>query len=65
MIKRETNDMVRLCCSKKGCPTIKDIGEGLVEITDDDGNKIIVKKKEAELISDGVKTLNGQKLILG
>lgn len=65
MIKRIDNDTVKLCCSKKGCPTVKDLGNGLIEITDDDGNKIVVKKEEAALISDGVKTLDGQQIILG
>lgn len=65
MIKRESNNTVRLCCGKKGCPTVTDLGNGLVEITDDNGNKIVVKAEEAALISDGVKTLNGEKLILG
>lgn len=65
MIIRENNNTVRLCCGKKGCPTVTDLGNGLVEITDDNGNKIVVKAEEAALISDGVKTLNGEKLILG
>jgi hypothetical protein len=65
MIKRESANTVRLCCGKKGCPTVTDLGNGLVEITDDNGNKIVVKQEEAALISDGVKTLNGEKLILG
>jgi hypothetical protein len=38
---------------------------GNVEITDDDGNKIIIKKDEAKLISDGVRTLNNESLLLG
>jgi hypothetical protein len=65
MIIRENKNTVKLCCGKKGCPTVTDLGNGLVEITDDDGNKIVVKSEEAALISDGVKTLNGEKLILG
>jgi hypothetical protein len=65
MIIRESNNTVRLCCGKKGCPTVTDLGNGLVEITDDNGNKIVVKQEEAALISDGVKTLTGEKLILG
>jgi hypothetical protein len=65
MIKRENKNTVRLCCGKKGCPTVTDLGNGFVEITDDNGNKIQVKQEEAELISDGVKTLKGEKLILG
>ena len=65
MIIRENDNTVRLCCGKKGCPTVTDLGNGLVEITDDNGNKIVVKQEEAALISDGVRTLTGEKLILG
>ena len=65
MIKRITQNTVKLCCNGKGCPTVTDLGNGLVEIVDDDGNKITVKKEEAALISDGVKTLNEEMLILG
>jgi len=65
MIIRESLNSVRLCCGKRGCPVVTDLGDGMVEITDDDGNKIKVKKEEAQLISDGVKTLNGEKLLLG
>jgi hypothetical protein len=64
-IVRVSERSVKLCCNKKGCPTVTDIGEGKVEITDDYGNKIVVKKEEALLLSDGVKTLNGEKLLLG
>jgi hypothetical protein len=65
MIKRISDNSVKLCCNNNGCPTVTDIGEGLIEITDDNGNKIIVKKEEASLISDGVKTLDKENLILG
>jgi hypothetical protein len=65
MIKRVDNKSVKLCCNDKGCPTMTDIGDGMVEITDDNGNKIVVKKEEASLISDGVKALDGEKLICG
>jgi F0F1-type ATP synthase epsilon subunit len=65
MIIRENKNTVRLCCGKKGCPTVTTLENGMVEITDDNGNKIIVKAEEAALISDGVKTLSGEKLILG
>ena len=66
MIIPINQNSVRLCCSgKKGCPTITELGDGMVEITDDFGNKITVKKEEAALISDGVKTIQEQKLILG
>jgi hypothetical protein len=65
MIKRISDNSVKLCCNNNGCPTVTDIGEGLIEITDDNGNKIVVKKEEASLISDGVKTLDKENLILG
>jgi hypothetical protein len=66
MIIPINQNSVRLCCSgKKGCPTITELGDGMVEITDDFGNKITVKREEAALISDGVKTIQEQKLILG
>jgi hypothetical protein len=65
MIKRINENSVKLCCNNKGCPTMTDIGDGMVEITDDNGNKIVVKKEEASLIADGVKALDGEKLICG
>lgn len=65
MIIRETENMVRLCCGKKGCPTITDLGDGNVKITDDNGSEIIVKKEEAALISDGVNTLDNKQILLG
>ena len=65
MIYKVNDNSVRLCCKKIGCPIVTEREDGMVEITDDDGNKIIVKKEEALLISDGVKTIDQQKLILG
>lgn len=65
MIKRENKNTVRLCCGKKGCPTIEDLGNGMVRITDDFGKDVTMTKEEAAIVSDGVKVLNGEKLILG
>lgn len=65
MIKILNNNSVQLCCKGKACPIVTELDNGMVEITDDDGNKIMVKKEEALLISDGVKTIDKQKLILG
>ena len=65
MIKVLSNNSVKLCCKGKGCPVVTELTDGMVEITDDFGNKIVVKKEEALLISDGVKTIDDQKLILG
>jgi hypothetical protein len=64
MIKRESANSVRLCCGKKGCPVITDLGDGTVSITEN-GSTIIIKKEEAALISDGVKVLEGNQILLG
>jgi hypothetical protein len=65
MIKILNNNSVKLCCNNTGCPVVTELANGMVEIIDDDGNKIVVKKEEALLISDGVKTIDSKKLILG
>jgi hypothetical protein len=65
MIKRLNDSTVKICCGKLGCPIIEDLGDGTVKITDDDGKYVIVKKSEALLLSDGVRTLNHEQLILG
>ena len=59
------DNSVRLCCNGKNCPTVTELPDGMVEITDDYGHNIIVRKEEAALISDGVRTISEQKLILG
>ena len=63
-IIRLNANSVKLCCNGSGCPIVTDLGEGIVQITDDDGNVVKVKKEEAILISDGVKQLSGRVLIL-
>ncbi len=65
MIIKLTDNSVKLCCNGNGCPVVTDLGNGMVSIVDDDGHKIVIKKEEAALISDGVKTLNEKQLILG
>lgn len=58
---------IKLCCGGNGCPTITRIDEDRVEIVDDSGNKVIMKKGEANLIADAVKKLDGKsdELLLG
>ena len=65
MIKKIDDNSVRLCCKGKGCPIVTELGNGLVEVTDDDGNKIVIKREEALLLSDGVRSIgDDQKLLL-
>lgn len=62
---RIDDNSVKLCCNKKGCPVVTDLGDGFVTIQDDDGNVVKLKKEEAVLIGDGVKTIDENRLILG
>jgi hypothetical protein len=34
------DNSVRLCCNGKNCPTVTELPDGMVEITDDYGHKI-------------------------
>lgn len=64
MIKRIDNNSVRLCCKGSGCPIVTELDNGLVEIVDDSGNRIVIKKEEALLISDGVKVIDNKEQLL-
>jgi len=64
MIKRETENRVRVCCGKKGCPTVEKLDEDSYKVTDDDGNTIIVKKEELQLMGDAVRTINEDQQLL-
>jgi hypothetical protein len=65
-IKPTSKDSVKICCGGRGCPEVRDLGNGTYEITDDNGNKVVLKKEEATLIGDAVKVVSDkQRLILG
>lgn len=64
MIKKETENKVRVCCGRKGCPTVEKLEDGRFEVTDDDGNKIIVKQEELSLMGDAVNTINEDRQLL-
>jgi len=53
-LKLNPNGSVTLCARKTCCPTMQDLGNGTVKITDDNGNSIIVDKSQARLINDGL-----------
>jgi hypothetical protein len=66
MIKRLNANEVKLCCSGNGCPVVRKIDEDNYEVTDDNGNKIVVKKGELALMADAVTTLDSKdQLICG
>ena len=59
MIKRINDNSVRVCCGGKGCPVVEKQADGRYKVTDDDGNVIIIKAEELELMGDAVKTIGG------
>ena len=66
MIKNIAPNQVKIFCGKKGCPVVTKLGEDSYQVTDDDGNTIVVKKAELKLMGDAVTTLDGdEKLLLG
>lgn len=58
---------VTLCGRGNGkcCPVMEQIDENRVKITDDDGNSIIITKEQANLMANGVTSLeqNREKLL--
>ena len=64
MIKRLTENNVKVCCGRQGCPVIEKIDEDHYKVTDDDGNTIVVKKEELKLMGDAVNTLDGDQQLL-
>ena len=62
---RRNGDNIVLCGRGKCCPEIKKVDEDTYEITDDDGNKIRIKKDNLTLIPDAVSVLEGQQLLNG
>lgn len=57
---RMDNGTAFLCCGKAGCPSVAKTAEGLIKITDDDGNSVQMKQEEAELIHLAVCHVNDE-----
>ena len=54
MITRVSDNSVRICCGKQGCPVVEKVDDDHYKVTDDDGNTILVKKEELKLMGDAV-----------
>ena len=54
---RHENNKIFMCCGKAGCPSVSVNEEGLVEISDDHGNTVKMKKEEASMIKEAVSEL--------
>ena len=57
---REEGNRIFMCCGKANCPSVEINEEGLVEIKDDYGNSVKMKKEEAALLKDAVAQLKSQ-----
>ena len=57
---REEGNRIFMCCGKANCPSVEINKEGLVEIKDDYGNSVKMKKEEAALLKDAVAQLKSQ-----
>ena len=57
---RQEGSVVFMCCGKAGCPSVKINDDGMVEITDEKGNKVIMQKDEAALLPQAVEKLNAK-----
>ena len=64
MIKRLTENSVKVCCGSTGCPVVEKIDEDHYKVTDDEGNTIIVKADELKLMGDAVNVIDGEEELL-
>ena len=64
MITRVSDNSVRICCGKQGCPVVEKVDDDHYKVTDDDGNTILVKKEELKLMGDAVNTIDGNEELL-
>ena len=57
-MKDENKDknVIKLCCGGRGCPTIE-CNDGIIIITDEQGNKVTLTKEEASLIPSALRKL--------
>ena len=66
MITRLSENSVKVCCGNSGCPVVEKIDDEHYQVTDDEGNTIVVKKEELKLMGDAVNTIDGdEKLLCG
>lgn len=55
---RPEGNKIFMCCGKANCPSVEVNSEGLIEIKDDYGNSVKMKKEEAALIEKAVMDLS-------
>ena len=55
------NNQVILCCGGKKCPVLSKKPDGMIEITDDFGGKILIKEEQAKLINGALDKVSKEK----
>lgn len=55
------NNQVILCCGSKKCPILSKKPDGMIEITDDFGGKILIKEEQAKLINGALDKVSKEK----
>ena len=61
MNMRMNGNAIVLCGGKACCPELVINEVGKVEITDDDGNKVLMDKDQAKLITEAIDQLEDKK----
>jgi hypothetical protein len=54
---RPEGNKIFMCCGKQKCPNVEIIEDDMIQISDDYGNSVKMKKEEAGLLSQAVKQL--------
>ena len=57
-LKQLPQGEILLCCGKGGCPRLKKLSEDKVQITDDDGNTVVMEATQAKLITQALSQLD-------
>ena len=55
---RPEGNKIFMCCGKAKCPSVSFDEEGFIQIEDDYGNSVKMKKEEAALLKDAVAQLS-------
>lgn len=59
---RPEGNKIFMCCGKANCPNVEMSTDGNISISDDYGNKVVMKKEEASLISEAINDLEKSNL---
>ena len=65
-VKPLSDGSMQLCCGGVNCPTVHKVGDDMIEIRDDNGKTVTIKKAQAQIITAAVNRLDeSSELLLG